>query len=50
MEKASTHSKTLFVSSVQSPATYELPKEGLTGRNVHYVLSRKQDINRTNGT
>jgi ATP-dependent DNA helicase RecG len=27
-----------------------LRKVGLTGRNVHYVLSRKQDINRTNRT
>jgi len=25
-------------------------KVGVTGRNVHYVLSRKQDTNRTNGT
>jgi len=27
-----------------------LRKVGVTGRNVHYVLSRKQDINRTNRT
>jgi ATP-dependent DNA helicase RecG len=27
-----------------------LCKIGVTGRNVHYVLSRKQDINRTNRT
>ncbi len=27
-----------------------LRKIGVTGRNVHYVISRKQDINRTNGT
>lgn len=27
-----------------------LRKIGVTGRNVYYVISRKQDINRTNGT